>query len=594
MSSETETTTTHSEIELQPRYKLVVEPATADVDLVHPLADSPSGTSIAVNVVHVPGSPEMPGVKGEDVNGARDLVDANAVELVDGLIKGRFSCRYFEEEREVERGVVEEILDVARFAPSGNNIQPWEKVYCLTGQTLARVKEDVLAAYQEQFKDGPGELEEGLVNERKHTAQYAYYPRLLPGVYGDRKREFGRVLGETLGIERGDVKGRREAGGRNYQFYGAPVAMVFTINKELTQGSWLDVGFFLQSINIAARARGLETVTQESVTQYQAILRRHLPITENEVVAVTMGLGYPDVEMAARYEMERSRREVSDIAYGGFDSFQVFQGTIASLPGLEDLLVEDIWWPEDGGRNGGSVQAMVPVPRKIINLTIESMDLHVPTYGRTTSQILSWLAHGNVDSFRFMTVREVEGSGVLSKFTRVETLVLGHRWILYPPGLISVKTLSAFKALKNLEIGPAIDLNSRPGDIDPSWPLDLLSSVASPLSYLTFKLLFTGEDELERMDWMTLNCLLQNSPFYAELRGFVIGFMRPDTPRPPPTRDDCDLETLSGFKALKTRNLACNLAPPLGASCRPESDLRLVLPTPVEPFLSDILAGMHC
>ncbi|KAF6744871.1 nitroreductase [Ephemerocybe angulata] len=244
-----------------------------------------------------------------------DLVDANAVELVDGLIKGRFSCRYFEEEREVERGVVEEILDAARFAPSGNNIQPWEKVYCLTGQTLARVKEDVLAAYQEQFKDGlNGELEEGVnVIEKKYTAQYAYYPRLLPGVYGDRKREFGRVLGETLGIERSDVKGRREAGGRNYQFYGAPVAMVFTINKELTQGSWLDVGFFLQSINIAARARGLETVTQESVTQYQAILRKHLPITENEVVAVTMGLGYPDVEMAARYEMERSRREVSDI-----------------------------------------------------------------------------------------------------------------------------------------------------------------------------------------------------------------------------------------------------------------------------------------
>ncbi|KAF6744870.1 hypothetical protein DFP72DRAFT_857043 [Ephemerocybe angulata] len=223
-------------------------------------------------------------------------------------------------------------------------------------------------------------------------------------------------------------------------------------------------------------------------------------------------------------------------AYGSFDSFQVLQGTIASLPGLEDLLVEEIWWPEDGGHNGGSVQAMVPVPRKIINLTIESMDLHVPTYGRTTSQILSWLAHGNVDSFRFMTVREVEGSGVLSKFTCVETLVLGHRWILYPPGL---KTLSAFKALKKLEIGPSINLHSRT-DINPSWYLDLLSSVVSPLSYLTFKLIFTGEDDLERMDWMTLNTLLQNSPFYAELRGFVIGFMRPDTPRPPPTRDDCD------------------------------------------------------
>ncbi|KAF6757610.1 hypothetical protein DFP72DRAFT_1167962 [Ephemerocybe angulata] len=282
--------------------------------------------------------------------------------------------------------------------------------------------------------------------------------------------------------------------------------------------------YFRRSDKAALRKEGLSAALPRMVKLRQLRFRQ----SSSEAIVLLIAL-LKGSEQITGLELRQ--------AYGGFDSFQVLQGTIASLPGLEDLLVEDIWWPEDGGRNGGSVQAMVPVPRKIINLTIESMDLHVPTYGRTTSQILSWLAHGNVDSFRFMTVREVEGSGVLSKFTRVETLVLGHRWILYPPGL---KTLSAFKALKNLEIGPAIDLNSRPGDIDPSWPLDLLSSVASPLSYLTFKLLFTGEDELERMDWMTLNCLLQNSPFYAELRGFVIGFMRSDTPRPPPTRGDCD------------------------------------------------------
>ncbi|KAF6747130.1 hypothetical protein DFP72DRAFT_1050327 [Ephemerocybe angulata] len=233
-----------------------------------------------------------------------------------------------------------------------------------------------------------------------------------------------------------------------------------------------------------------------------------------------------------------------EIRDGAFESFQVLQGTVASLPGLEDLLVKDIWWPKDGERNEGSAQAMVPAPRKIINLTIDTMDSRYPTRGRTTSQILSWLAHGNVDSIRFMSVVEVDGSGVLSKFTRVETLILGYRWSTYDLGnrlSPSVKTLSAFKALKILEIRSVISLDlSGLSDIDHTWYSDLLSTVASPLSYLTFKLAFYGEDDLERMDWMTLNSLLQNSPFYAELSGIVIGFMRPHWPERPPSQADCD------------------------------------------------------
>ncbi|KAF6747163.1 hypothetical protein DFP72DRAFT_1175148 [Ephemerocybe angulata] len=220
-----------------------------------------------------------------------------------------------------------------------------------------------------------------------------------------------------------------------------------------------------------------------------------------------------------------------------FDSFQVLQETIASLPGLEDLLVQGIWWRKDRGHKQGSVQAMVTVPRKIRRFTAEDMvyaeDLD---YAGGTSHILQWLAQGS-DSIRFMSVEEVDGSNVLSKFTRVETLILGKYSYSPLPGL----TLSAFKALKSLEFGYLVTLDDTGYDIHPSWCPDLLSSVASTLSYLTFVLAFEEEDDLERMDWMTLNCLLQNSPFYADLRGIVIGIRRPRGAHTlVPSRDDCD------------------------------------------------------
>ncbi|KAJ2936171.1 hypothetical protein H1R20_g922, partial [Candolleomyces eurysporus] len=232
------------------------------------------------------------------VGASKSEVDIAAI--ADELMKGRISCRYFLP-REVSRSTIEEIIEVARFAPSGNNIQPWQKVYCLTGDKLAVVKEALLTAF---------------VNEpEKHASQYEYYPplELMPQPYAERRQEFGRMVGQALGIERSDREGRLKAAGSNYQFYNAPVALVVTIHKGLRQGSWLDVGYFLQSISIAACARGLATVTQESITRYQSVLRRQLPIGDDEIVAVGMSMGYPDAELVSRYALPRERREVSDI-----------------------------------------------------------------------------------------------------------------------------------------------------------------------------------------------------------------------------------------------------------------------------------------
>jgi nitroreductase len=224
---------------------------------------------------------------------------AEATQAIDTLMKDHFSCRYYLP-KPVEKRVIQDIIDAARHSPSGNNIQPWAKVYCIAGD----IKEKIAAATVKAHKENP----------EAYDAQYQYYPTgPIPKLYADRRGEFGKRFYAPYNIERSDKKARHELSLRNYIFYGAPVAFLFTIDQALTKGSWLDVGYFLQSIVLAARARGLETVSQEATAKYQLIMRQYLPIPDNEVVMVGMCMGYPDLDKIHQFYAKQPRRPVSDI-----------------------------------------------------------------------------------------------------------------------------------------------------------------------------------------------------------------------------------------------------------------------------------------
>jgi nitroreductase len=83
--------------------------------------------------------------------------------------------------------------------------------------------------------------------------------------------------------------------GRNYEFFGAPVGLIFTIDRIMEQGSWLDYGMFLQNIMVAARARGLDTCPQAAFTQYHRIISEQLALPESETVVCGMALGVADL-----------------------------------------------------------------------------------------------------------------------------------------------------------------------------------------------------------------------------------------------------------------------------------------------------------
>lgn len=205
---------------------------------------------------------------------------SDATAAADAAITSRHSIRAYLP-KPVPRETIEQILAVASRAPSGTNTQPWQ-VHVLTGEAKAALSRDIRAAY-----DDPAE-------RARHTEAYAYYPTEWQSPYIDRRRKVGWELYGLLGIGKADKARMHEQHAKNYDFFGAPVGLMFTIDRVMQQGSWLDYGMFLQSVMVAARARGLDTCPQAAFTQFHRIIARHLALREDQTVVCGMALGWAD------------------------------------------------------------------------------------------------------------------------------------------------------------------------------------------------------------------------------------------------------------------------------------------------------------
>ena len=78
------------------------------------------------------------------------------------------------------------------------------------------------------------------------------------------------------------------------QFFGAPVGLFFTIDRSMATGGWLDCGMFIQTVMLAAKARGLDTCPQAAFTQFHQIIGQRLNLPQNQQLICGMSLGYAD------------------------------------------------------------------------------------------------------------------------------------------------------------------------------------------------------------------------------------------------------------------------------------------------------------
>ncbi len=194
---------------------------------------------------------------------------------IEHLLRSRRSVRAFRPDP-VSRQQVLDILRLASWAPSNSNTQPW-RVHVLAGAAKAALSQELLAAH-----------------EADSFPPAAHFPAVLPERLRMNQEQFGASYYAALGIDRGDAPARKRQTGRNFEFFGAPIGLIFSLDRRLTPHSWLDCGLFIQNVMLAARAAGLDTCPQVSFVRYQSIIAKHLGLGKFDTVVCGMSLGYAD------------------------------------------------------------------------------------------------------------------------------------------------------------------------------------------------------------------------------------------------------------------------------------------------------------
>lgn len=217
-------------------------------------------------------------------------------------LRQRRSCRAFTA-APVPRATLEAILDAARWAPSGGNIQPW-RVVAVAGAArdeLVRVAGEALFA---------GAREEG---------EHAIYPPALHEPYRTRRFANATSLYAALGIAREDKIARYARVAENFHFFGAPVGLFFVIDRRMGHGQWAHLGMFMMAVVLAAEAHGLGTCLQEAWARVRATLHAHLALGDDELLYCGLALGWPD-DAHPSAAMVRERAGLNEIAeLRGFD-----------------------------------------------------------------------------------------------------------------------------------------------------------------------------------------------------------------------------------------------------------------------------------
>ena len=204
-------------------------------------------------------------------------------------IRNRKSTRAFLP-KPVDKKLIKDILECARWAPSGVNSQPWQ----------------VAVVFEETKNKLANALAKCRANGESARQDYDYYPTEIKEPYLSRKKACGKALYTALNIQKDDIKKRKEQWMKNYYSFDAPVVLYFFIDEILETGSWVDCGMFIQNVMLAARGLGLETCAQAALAEYPDVVRNILKINDTKKLICGMALGHANYQDTSyQYRTER-------------------------------------------------------------------------------------------------------------------------------------------------------------------------------------------------------------------------------------------------------------------------------------------------
>jgi nitroreductase len=172
---------------------------------------------------------------------------------VTDAVLARHSCRQFKPDA-VPLDTVKRLLELSARAPSGGNTQPWH-CYVVHGSAKTELTK---AAFSELAKGNPGDAPEFNI----------YPPPAASAAYMNRRRKLGFDMYDLMGVARTDAKGRGEAMAKNFDFFGAPIGILITVDRFSDRNAWGHVGMFLQTLCLLAAEHGLATCLQEAWSQF--------------------------------------------------------------------------------------------------------------------------------------------------------------------------------------------------------------------------------------------------------------------------------------------------------------------------------------
>ncbi len=205
-------------------------------------------------------------------------------------VQRRVSVRAFKPDP-VPGALVREILELAHRAPSGGNLQPW-RVHALAGAPLEDLKAKVAA------------------NLAGEEPEYDVYPPELWDPFRTRRFQCGEDLYATIGIPREDKPARLRQLFKNTQFFGAPVGLFFSLDRNLGRPQWADVGMHMQTVMLLAVERGLATCAQEFWARYPRTVGDFIRLPADHMLFSGMALGWADED--APINSLRTRRDPFD------------------------------------------------------------------------------------------------------------------------------------------------------------------------------------------------------------------------------------------------------------------------------------------
>lgn len=219
------------------------------------------------------------------------------------LVAARRSIRGYKPDR-VPRQLIDEIIEIAKGAPSSMNTQPWY-AYVVTGEPLERIR-----------RGNTHNMISGVPPRRDFPMKEAY-----EGIHRERQIEIAVQLFEEMGITREDKAGRQDWVMRGFRQFDAPVSIVLTYDKILEPAaiSQFDLGAICYGIVLAAWERGLGTVINGQGIMQSAVVREHAGIPDDQNIMICIAMGYPDDEFAANRVKSRRAPNETFVTWVGFE-----------------------------------------------------------------------------------------------------------------------------------------------------------------------------------------------------------------------------------------------------------------------------------